>query len=193
MNLNDIYFGPHFVKTSLLSLKIFNPFILSDAETYAILTKYDSEDRSKKLTIHALMYKLDNFSTNIIPFYRKLRLALDKKQFSYKQVTNIVEQNNNVLIKGINKYDIELSIDNPINSDLTINIIKCITSNLLNHLDEITNFLDYIRSNKIDNLFKPFISLCNEIPISNPYQLVATYKECQLSLTNFLLNFDKLK
>src|SRR5690606_35834591 len=66
MDMNDVYFGPHLVKTSHLSLKIFNPFILSDAEIYTTLNKYDSENRSKKLTIHALMYKLNKFTTNII-------------------------------------------------------------------------------------------------------------------------------
>lgn len=186
IDLNSVYFGPHLINQSE-SLEIFNPFVLSDPDTQEIIKYYESCNRAKILTIHSLMLKWNKYAIDIIPSYRKMRLATDYKQFSYDNIKNIVADN--VITTGLCGLEIELAINSSIDSEITTRIIKSLTENLLSELLNMTKFYDF--NGKVDNLFSPFFSICNEIPIKNPYELVSTYKLCQENLTKYLFNGEK--
>ena len=182
-DINDIYFGPHRINNNDGSLEIFNPFLSSDEEIFTIIGQKCTP--FKKLIIHAINQKINAFTKNIIPFYRQLRLALEKKNYSQDQLRHSMNSSS-CLTSGVTNEEIKLAIESSISS-VRLSLIIQINNNMFAYLESLISFLDYFPQTNIrEEIFGPFINFCTQMSIMDHYQIINVFIMSQKKLETFL-------
>jgi hypothetical protein len=190
VDMTSIYFHPLLFMNSLGALEIFNSFLLDDFDIYSISMQNYKNKNIKTLVMQTITYYLNDFASNILPYYRQIRLALERKIPEVLNL-NLDRIRSSCLLDEIDFNYLKMVLEIPWYHDNTVPIIQKITKNILIKLISMTKFLDFYKTKNIrDDFFGDFIRMCNKINLDDHYQLLQTYRNCQKKLEMFLINVD---
>lgn len=178
VDLDSTYFYPFLFKNSFGSLEIFNPFQLDNDEISTILLQTYNNPLIKKLVLHMITHRFNVFISDVLAKYRQLRLFLENKTMVFP--TGV--RNDEGLLTNISA--------DVFGRSSPIDLIFKITQNLLFHLNAQFDFLNHLEFN---NIFKPFIDVCHQPELNEPYKPQNIFRECQKKIENLLFSLDPTK
>ena len=190
-DINSIYFHPQLVLNANKAYEIFNPFVLDDFDIYTVIMQKYKNTNIKLLLMHAIMHRLNNVAQNIIQPYRQIRIALEGSKPYFPDL--IINENVNLLIQDLDINNLQTRLELNNNIQLAHFIINKITNNLMSHLKSITGYLDMFKENNLRYFFGPFEDFCATIPLTDYYEPLKIFRECQKKLEIFFVEIDPTK
>ena len=109
VDMESIYFHPQLIMNSLGALEIFNPFLLDDFEIFSISIQQYKNPTPKLLVVHAIMHRLNEFANNVLPYYRQIRMILERKTTGIN--LNLDDLKFHFLLQNININDIKMELN----------------------------------------------------------------------------------
>ncbi len=94
VDLNNDFFHPELITDSHGTMEIFNPFLLEDFDIHTILISAQKfrSSKIKILLLHAITYKLIDFSDNVLCKYRQYRLVQHDSTALNEKTSKVIDK-----------------------------------------------------------------------------------------------------